>query len=91
MVNHATMNKLVKITDTMFVWYMQWAPSTIQMKTKMPGYMIKKVHNVYMWSPFIMQLNFFTGTTNSYSSYCTVYRCSAVSGLPHNAASINFV
>ena len=55
------MNKLVKITDTMFVWYMQWAPSTIQMTTKIiPGYMIKKVRNVYTWSPFIMHLKVFT-------------------------------
>ena len=59
MVNQAIMNKMVKIDDTMFVWYMQWAPSTIQMKAKMPGYIIKKVHNVYSWSPFIMQLKFY--------------------------------
>ena len=28
-----TMNKTVKITDTMFVWYMQWTPLIIHMKT----------------------------------------------------------
>ena len=44
------MNKMVKITDTMFVWYMQWAPSTIQVKIKiMPGYMIKKVCNIAIY------------------------------------------
>ena len=32
-VDHASMNKTAKITDTIFVWYMQWTPSTVQMKT----------------------------------------------------------
>ena len=32
-VNHVMMNNLVKITDTIIVSHMQWAPSTIQMKT----------------------------------------------------------
>ena len=31
-VNHATMSQLVKITDTIFVWHVQQAPSTIQMR-----------------------------------------------------------
>ena len=53
-VNHATMNKTEKITDTMFVWHMQWRPLAIHMKTdyrKMPGHTIKKG---YTWSSFIM-------------------------------------
>ena len=47
------MNKLVKNTDTVFIWHMQWAPSTIQTKTdreiyiwlegRHAGYMTKKV------------------------------------------------
>ena len=32
MVNHAIIDKTAKITDTIFVWYMWWAPSTTQMK-----------------------------------------------------------
>ena len=32
-VNHAMMNKTAKSTDTIFVWDVQWAPSTKQMKT----------------------------------------------------------
>ena len=32
-VKHATMNKLVKITDTIFAWHVQCTLSTIQMKT----------------------------------------------------------
>ena len=61
------MNETTKLTDTMFAWYMQWTPLTIQTKrqiknntvhlaSKTPGYMIKKV---YMWSPFIIELKFY--------------------------------
>ena len=32
-VNHSTENKMAKITGTIFVGHVQWAPSTIQMKT----------------------------------------------------------
>ena len=32
-VNRVTMNKTAKITDAVFVWHVQWAPSTIQTKT----------------------------------------------------------
>ena len=47
--NHATMNKTAKITDTVFVWHMQWTPLTIEIirLTRMtPGQMIKKA---YTW------------------------------------------
>ena len=33
MINHATMNKTAKITDAIFVWHAEWAPSTILTKT----------------------------------------------------------
>ena len=32
-VDHASMNKTAKITDTILVCYMQWIPSAVRMKT----------------------------------------------------------
>ena len=40
-VEHASMNKTVKILILhLFVWYMQWTPSTVQMKTDQELYCI---------------------------------------------------
>ena len=32
-VNHTIMKKTIKITGIIFVWHVQWTPSTIQIKT----------------------------------------------------------
>ena len=64
MMNHCTMNKTVKIIDTVIICQVQWTPLTIDedrlriicLARKMPGYMIKKV---YTWLSFIVQLNLY--------------------------------
>ena len=43
---------------------------------------------IYMWSLIIMQLKFYLVHTTQMQFVCTIYRLSAASGLPHNAASI---
>ena len=65
---HATVNKMAKITDTIFADHMQWAVSTIQTMIRrlriisLAGkifhvrYVAKKV---YTWLSFVMQLEFY--------------------------------
>ena len=62
-VNHAKMNKTVKIADTMFAWHMQWISSTIQMKTDLRIICLARESRlrryIYTWSPFIIQLKLY--------------------------------
>ena len=42
---------------------------------------------LYTWSPFIMKLKFYY-TLHKCSSWCTLHRHSAASGLPHDAINV---
>ena len=57
MVIHAKMNKIKKITDTIFVGHMQWAPSKIQMKTDQELYTwLERPHAGYMTKKVAIQM-----------------------------------
>ena len=67
MVNHATMNGTVKITETIFIWHVYCIYRQRQIKKYTFGqkdasyvrFIIKKL-DIYTRSPSIMQLNFIT-------------------------------
>ena len=49
------------------------------------------LRQLYVWSPFIMQLNSIYCEHHRCSSYCTVHRHSAAAGSPRNVVSIYLV